>query len=87
MDKKEFINLFACFMDVYSMEFFNEDLDDTIYQKAREIHYALQRFIREYELTDNSKEYYDFFFENIVKNNLTSQQILDKYINGGNNEL
>lgn len=69
------------------MEFFNEDLDDTIYQKAREIHYALQRFIREYELTDNSKEYYDFFFENIVKNNLTSQQILDKYINGGNNEL
>lgn len=87
MDKKEFINLFACFMDVYSMEFFNVDLDATIYQKAREIHYALQRFIREYELTDNSKEYYDFFFENIVKNNLTSQQILDKYINGGNNEL
>lgn len=82
MNKKQFINLFACFIDKYSMEIYKErKKEDKIYLKARQVHYALQDFIREFENCDKKDEYYDFFFENIVVSDSNSQELINKYIN------
>ena len=80
MDEKEYINLFACFMDKYSLKNFKYGTE--IYKKARTVHYALQDFIQEFELVDERYEYYDFFFEHSIKNDISIEKLLSKYTKG-----
>lgn len=77
--------LFASFIDKYSLKFMkNEDngILNEFYKKARKVHYDMQEFIDFYDhfIKQNKSEYYDFFFENMVKNDISCEALIEKYI-------
>lgn len=77
--------LFACFIDKYSCKFMkNEDngILSEFYKKARKVHYDMQDFLKFYDtfINQNGNSYYDFFFENMVKNNISCETLMEKYI-------
>ena len=75
--------LFANYIDKYSIQNLGKEgeqpIQDEICKKARKVHYAMQEFLHLYDMASDV-EYYDFFFENSVKEQVEYDKLIDKYI-------
>ena len=81
--EQKMLYLIANFMDKFSLSISkNGPIQAELYKKARQVHYDMQNFLQMWDNFFNTKDskYYDFFFENSVKESLNCEKLIDKYI-------